>query len=89
MYEWIKLNRQGQIGGIIVELNHKLRGHYEYYGITFNSRSLNSYYEQTKGMLYKWLNRRGGKRVWDWQKFNKLINEWLPLLKPRIYHSYQ
>ena len=89
MYGWIKLNRQGQIGGIIVELNRKLRGYYEYYGITFNSRSLNSYYEQTKSMLYKWLNRRGGKRVWNWEKFNKLINEWLPLLKPHIYHSYQ
>jgi RNA-directed DNA polymerase len=89
MSEWIKVNRHRMIGGIIVEVNRKLRGYYEYYGITFNSRMLNTYYEQTKRILYKWLNRRGGKRVWDWKKFNKLVNEWVCLLKPKIYHSYQ
>lgn len=89
MYEWIKINRHGQIGGIIVELNGKLKGYYEYYGITFNSRTLRIFYEQTKRMLFKWLNRRGGKRAWKWEKFSTLVNEWMRLVKPKIYHSYQ
>jgi RNA-directed DNA polymerase len=90
MEEWIKLNRHGRIRELIAKLNQKLRGHYGYYGITFNSRKLNSYYEQTKRTLHKWLNRRGGKRpVWNWERFTKLTKEWIPLLEPKIYHSYQ
>lgn len=89
MDEWIKVNRHGRISELIVKLNQKLRGHYGYYGITFNSRRVNSYYEQTKRTLHKWLNRRGGKRtVWNWEQFSKLAKEWVPLLEPKIYHSY-
>lgn len=88
MEEWIKVNRHGRIREIIEKLNDKLRGHYGYYGITFNLRKVRSYYEQTKCILHKWLNRRGGKQNWNWEKFTKLIKEWIPLLKPKIYHSY-
>ncbi len=86
--EWIKRNRHERIKNIILELNVKLRGYYNYYGITFNSRRLASYYHQVKAMLHKWLNRRGGKQNWPWERFTKLVNGSQPLLKPRIYHSY-
>ena len=89
MDEWIKKNRHGYIREIIEELNQKLRGHYGYYGITFNLKKVRSYYEQTKRILHKWLNRRGGKQNWKWERFSQLIEEWIPLLKPKIYHSYQ
>ena len=90
MSEWIKKNRHEQIKELLAKVNEKLRGHYGYYGITFNSRRLNSYYEQTKRILHKWLNRRGGKRpVWNWKEFTKLTEQWIPMLKPKIYHSYQ
>ena len=86
--EWIKRNRHERIKNIILELNVKLRGYYNYYGITFNSRRLASYYHQVKAILHKWLNRRGGKQNWPWERFTKLVNDSQPLLKPRIYHSY-
>jgi RNA-directed DNA polymerase len=89
MHEWIKLNRhKHSIRVLIAKLNQKLRGHYGYYGITFNARRISSYCQQTKRMLHKWLNRRGGKRIWTWEKITKLTEEWIPLEKPRIYHSY-
>lgn len=87
--EWIKENRHRRLKEIIPELNTKLRGHYNYYGITFNSIGLNSYFEQVKRILHKWLNRRGGKAVWNWDRFNELIKVWIPLLKPKLYHSFQ
>jgi group II intron reverse transcriptase/maturase len=88
MSEWIKLNRHKlSMPLLIAELNQKLRGHYAYYGMTFNTRRLNSYYYQTKRLLHNWLNHRGGKRVWTWAKVKKLTEEWIPLVKPRIYHS--
>lgn len=86
--DWIKRNRHRKLRELIFELNAKLRGHYAYYGITFNGRSLNRFFEQVKRMLHKWLNRRGGKPSWQWDKFAKLITVWQPLCKPRIYHSY-
>jgi hypothetical protein len=40
-------------------------------------------------MLHKWLNRRGGKRSWTWEKITKLTEEWIVLERPRIYHRYK
>lgn len=88
MDEWIKENRHIGVKELIGRVNQKLQGYYGYYGITFNNRKLNSHYEQTKRKLHKWLNRRGGKQCWDWKKVIKLTTEWIPLLKPKIYHSY-
>jgi RNA-directed DNA polymerase len=85
--DWIKENRHRKLKELIPELNAKLRGHYNYYGVTFNSKGINSYFEQVKRSLHKWLNRRGGKPVWTWGRFIQLIKEWLPLFKPKIYHS--
>lgn len=85
--EWLKANRHITLKGLIKELNLKLRGHYSYYGITFNSRRISSFYEQVKRLLYKWLNRRGGKKRWNWEKFLKLVEQWQPLIRPKIDHS--
>lgn len=89
MQTWIISNRHNGVTELIAGVNLKLKGHYGYYGITFNSRKLNSYFHQTKRILHKWINRCGGKPVWNWERFTKLITVWMPLDKPRIYHSYQ
>jgi len=85
---WLKENRHSKLKELIPDVNAKLRGHYNYYGITFNSKGINSFYEQAKRSLFKWLNRRGGKSNWNWEKFNLLIKEWMPIMKPKIYHSF-
>ena len=86
--QWIKENRHTKLVNFINNLNNKLRGHYAYYGITFNSRSIQNFFDQVRDLLHKWLNRRGGKNKWNWERYIKLIDEWIPLLKPKIYHSY-
>jgi len=88
VYDWIKENRHRKLKELIPELNAKIRGHYNYYGMTFNDKGLYKYYLEVKRFLHKWLNRRGGKSVWNWARFTKLTEEWMPLLKPKIYHSY-
>jgi hypothetical protein len=88
MKEWIRINRHEPLEWIITALNRKLRGYYQYYGITFNSRPLSRYYEQVKGLLYKWKNRCGGKRL-TWEAYELRIKVWSPLLRPKVYHSYQ
>jgi len=88
VYQWIKASRHRKLSELVGELNVKLRGYYNYYGITFNSRSIGKYHKVVVRILFKWINCRGGKRVWPWSRYEKLINVWIPLLKPRIYHSY-
>jgi hypothetical protein len=84
----MKRNRHGPLEGIIVELNKKLRGYYQYYGITFNSKQLNLYYEEVKRLLYKWTNRCGAGELLSWKRYSLRVNVWSPLAKPKIYHSF-
>ena len=86
---FIKLNRHMILRDLITAINIKLRGHYSYYGITFNFQGISRFFLHVKRCLIKWLNRRGGKRKWNWVTFSSLVEQWLPLVKPLIYHSYE
>jgi len=86
--KYIKLNRHLKLRNLIAAINIKLRGHYSYYGITFNFRGINNFYELVKQILFKWLNRRGGKPAWIWDKFIQLVEQWCPLVRPFIAHSF-
>jgi hypothetical protein len=65
----------------------KLHGHYGYYGITGNIRSLKGYSRQTKRAWQKWLNRRSRQKDMPWDRFNRLLERY-PLPSPRIVHQY-
>jgi len=84
---WIRNNRHLPIRELIPKLNRKLQGHYGYYGITFNGRSLNQYYHKVRRLLFKWMTRRGGKKPMTWDKFQSILNHYA-LAQPRIVHSY-
>jgi group II intron reverse transcriptase/maturase len=86
---YIQRNRHMKLRDLIAALNTKLRGHYNYYGVTFNSRSLESFYKMVKYSLFKWLNRRGGKIKLNWKSFSDYVGKWTPLLAPFIKHSYR
>ena len=68
---------------IIKKTASKLRGHYGYYGVTDNSKGINAYFHEVKGILYKGLSRRGKKGCYSWAKFAKLLERY-PLPTPRI-----
>jgi hypothetical protein len=61
------------------QLNAKLRGYYNYYGVIGNYASLNQFFEQAIRILYKWLNRRSYNR----QAFAELL-EHFAVEQPRI-----
>lgn len=85
---YIQKNRHMKLRDLIAALNVKLRGHYSYYGVSFNSRSLESFYRMVRSSLFKWLNRRGGKIKLNWNAFSDHVEKWNPLMKPIIKHSY-
>ena len=65
----------------------KLRGHFQYYGISENFDSIEKFYRFTIRMVHKWLNRRSQKRKMNWDRFNEYLEHY-PLPKPRIVHSF-
>lgn len=67
-------------------LNQKLRGYYQYYGITDNTPALHSYLSNVRRIVFKWLNRRSQKRSFNWDKFKLFLNKW-PLIRPRLQVS--
>ena len=89
MNQWLRANRHAYtFEGLIVALNRKLDGYYEYYGITFNSRALQHYFEEVKRLLFRWVNRRGNRLRLTWARYVLRITVWSPLRKPTIRHSY-
>lgn len=67
-------------------LRQKLRGHYEYYGISGNMRALNRYYGVVIRLVRKWLNRRSQRRIYYWKRFLVYLKRF-PLPTPRITHN--
>jgi group II intron reverse transcriptase/maturase len=65
----------------------KLKGHYAYYGITCNYRSIDLYYQAVRAVWFKWLNRRSNHTSYTWGQFTEYLKQF-PLPVPRIVHSY-
>jgi RNA-directed DNA polymerase len=64
-----------------------LRGHYQYYGLIFNGRSLSRFLYLVHRMWFKAMKRRTRKNRLNWQKFNKLLKVY-PLPTPKIHQPW-
>lgn len=65
----------------------KLRGHYQYYGVSGNFAAIQRFYRKTRRMLYKWLNRRSQKQSYNWEQFARYVQRY-PLPQPRLYYAF-
>jgi group II intron reverse transcriptase/maturase len=68
-------------------LRAKLRGHYQYYGVSENYSGIERFYRQALRMVRKWLNRRSQKKSMSWEKFDHYLKCY-PLPKPSIRHNF-
>jgi len=68
-------------------LKAKLRGHFEYYGVSGNFPSISKYYSTAVRLAVKWLNRRSQKRKMSWSKMYIYL-ERHPLPQPSIKHDF-
>ena len=81
--EWLRANRILPTAEILKKTVQKLRGHIAYYGVTDNSKSLSRFIYEVRKLLFKWLNRRGKRGCYNWEKLLKLLRLF-PLPTPRI-----
>ncbi len=68
-------------------LRAKLRGHFQYYGVSGNHRSISRFEYYTKRLVLKWLNRRSQKKSFNWDEFTKYLVRH-PLPKASIHHNF-
>jgi group II intron reverse transcriptase/maturase len=68
-------------------LKAKLRGHFQYYGVSENYDGIARFYKFTIRTVRKWLNRRSQKRKMNWDSYTKYLERY-PLPKPKIVHSF-
>lgn len=61
----------------------KLRGHYNYFGVNGNIRSLKKLLCAVERVWYKWLCRRSQRTTLNWRRFKALLERY-PLPQPRI-----
>ena len=87
VYQWCRVNRHRPVKEQWESLSRKMLGHYGFYGITFNGRSLNRFAQQVRRAWRKWLNRRSRDKDMPWDRFRRLLKRY-PLPRPRIVHTF-
>jgi RNA-directed DNA polymerase len=89
LQERMRRMRHLTIGQQVDELNDTLRGHYAYYGVAGNIRSLQRVHRLVERYWFRMLRGRswaGGRLTWA--DFHQL-KEKIPLLRPKLRLPYQ
>ena len=60
----------------------KVRGHFTYYGITGNLRTVQTFRLAVAQVWRKWLNRRSQRRRMTWERFTRVLQRYpLPVVR--------
>ena len=81
--EWCRGKRNMKLADLFRQLNAKLRGYYNYYGLYGNARSLNRFFQHVTEILFKWLNRRSQRHSFNWESFKQQLDRF-KLERPHI-----
>ncbi len=83
---WCKENRHQPLDWQQRYLNAILRGHYLYYGVAGNFRSIAAFYRHVVKVWRRYLSRRSQRSYIRWDKYARILRDH-PLEKPRLPHS--
>jgi RNA-directed DNA polymerase len=81
--QWCREHRHLPITEQWSALTRKLRGHFAYYGITGNARSLFRFRYHVRRAWHKWLSRRSNRARIPWERFGELERRY-PLPPARL-----
>jgi RNA-directed DNA polymerase len=84
--QWCRRNRHVPVRDQWQILTLKLRGHFNYYGVTGNADSLERFAQEVRRVWRKWLDRRSQRAKMDWDRFKELLKRYA-LPKPLVAHS--
>lgn len=81
--DWCKENRHLKLRVLFEQLNSKLRGYYNYYGVHGNYGSLKQFFSSAMRILMRWLNRRSQRRSYNWSGFTAVLQHF-QVKRPRV-----
>jgi len=85
---WLKSNRNIlDLKSLWKTFCSKLREHFQYYGVSENTSGIRRFYDKSKGLFFKWVNRRSQKKSFNWAEFTIYIEKY-KIPKPTIKHSF-
>ena len=84
--EWCRFHRHTPLSDQHTTLSSKLRGHFQYYGITGNSHALSAFRHFVTRVWKNWLSRRNRERSWTWSDHNRMLQRY-PLPPAIAVHS--
>ena len=67
-------------------LHSVVLGHFAYYAVPGNLHRMEAFKQQVKRHWAKALRRRSQRRRWTWERFDRLVDKWLPPV--RNMHPY-
>jgi group II intron reverse transcriptase/maturase len=73
MGEWMRKNRHKPVSTQHKTLVQKLRGHFNYYGITGNSEALGDFVYLVRRLWKKWLGRRSQRAQFNWERMEVMM----------------
>src|SRR3989454_5633547 len=85
--EWCSVYRHTPLAWQQEQLEQKLRGHDNYYGIVGNYESLARFHLEVRRAWRKWLDRRSCQARMSWTRFRRLWQRY-PLPAPVVRHRY-
>jgi len=83
VYAWCRRHRHLPVKVQHAALKRRIQGHFNYFGVSGNFRSLLLIIEQAKRSWYKWLCRRSQRTRLTWERFEDLLRDF-PLPRPQI-----
>jgi len=83
VYDWCRRHRHLPVQVQHQALMRRIQGHFNYFAVSGNFRSLLLVVEQARRSWYKWLCRRSHRKRLTWERFADLLRDF-PLPKPRI-----
>lgn len=66
----------------------KLRGHIQYYGVSFNSKAIRIFRDECVRIMFKWLNRRSQRKSFNWEQFGRFMEAYPPPEAKVIYQLF-
>jgi group II intron reverse transcriptase/maturase len=83
VYAWCRSQRHEEVEVQHAGLRSRLQGHYNYFGVNGNLKSMACLLWHARRAWYKWLNRRSQRTRWTWERFLDLLRDF-PLPNPRV-----
>ncbi|WP_171576203.1 group II intron maturase-specific domain-containing protein [Leptolyngbya sp. Cla-17] len=80
--QWLQQKRNAhKLPQLWQAIGQKLRGHFNYFGVTDNGHALYHFEDAVHKLVFKWLNRRSQRRSFRWESFLRYL-AWHPLPRP-------